>query len=217
MKDTPAWILHLRKLKEELAVQEDKWDHREEERASIERKREEIRMLEEEHEREQSLERRRKVQIIHEDQMIKEAAAQLEEEKKSMVDNSPDSMRHRNQSISPGAWDQEAGNLINLQNMRKNSEENSIADPTAEIDQFSVWSEEQMAQALSQRDAQNPQGEMEEEINGSQLQLMLQQSHAQREAQGVLDQELQQLNKGGVAAINRQSEQNRQKAEHDHH
>lgn len=217
MKDTPAWILHLRKLKEELAVQEDKWDHREEERASIERKREEIRLLEEEHEREQSLERRRKVQIIHEDQMIKEAAAQLEEEKKSMVDNSPDSMRHRNQSISPGAWDQEAGNLINLQNMRKNSEENSIADPTAEIDQFSVWSEEQMAQALSQRDAQNPQGEMEEEINGSQLQLMLQQSHAQREAQGVLDQELQQLNKGGVAAINRQSEQNRQKAEHDHH
>ena len=217
MKDTPAWILHLRKLKEELAVQEDKWDHREEERASIERKREEIRLLEEEHEREQSLERRRKVQIIHEDQMIKEAAAQLEEEKKSMVDNSPDSMRHRNQSISPGAWDQEAGNLINLQNMRKSSEENSIADPTAEIDQFSVWSEEQMAQALSQRDAQNPQGEMEEEINGSQLQLMLQQSHAQREAQGVLDQELQQLNKGGVAAINRQSEQNRQKAEHDHH
>lgn len=87
-------------------------------------------------------------------------------------------MKHRNVSISPGAWDQDAGNEINLQNMRNSTESVSVADPTAEIDQFSVWSEEQMAQALSQRDAQNPQGEMEEEIHESQLQLMLQQSHA---------------------------------------
>jgi len=87
-------------------------------------------------------------------------------------------MKHRNVSMSPGAWDQVAGNEINLQNMRNSTESVSVADPTAEIDQFSVWSEEQMAQALSQRDAQNPQGEMEEEIHESQLQLMLQQSHA---------------------------------------
>lgn len=58
---------------------------------------------------------------------------------------------------------------------------------------------------LSQHDAQNPQGE-EEEIKESQLILELQQSQVQRQTRGgsVLDPELQALNKGGVAAINRQ-------------
>ena len=48
MKELPSWQIHLKKLKAELEVQEDKWDHREEERLEIERKKEEIRKLEEE-------------------------------------------------------------------------------------------------------------------------------------------------------------------------
>ncbi len=78
MKDTSAWQLHLKQLKDELAVQEDKWEHREEEKAEIERKREEIRLLEEEYERERSLSRRRNMEIVHEDQMDQHP----EEEKK---------------------------------------------------------------------------------------------------------------------------------------
>ena len=54
MKETPAWQLHLARLKEELSVQEDRWDHREEEKDEIERKREEIKKLEEQYEREMS-------------------------------------------------------------------------------------------------------------------------------------------------------------------
>ena len=42
MREASSWQLHLERLKKELAVQEDKWDHREEEKAEIERKRAEI-------------------------------------------------------------------------------------------------------------------------------------------------------------------------------
>ena len=48
-------------------MQEDRWEHREEERAEMERKREEIRRLEEQHERERSHERRQKTTVIRED------------------------------------------------------------------------------------------------------------------------------------------------------
>jgi hypothetical protein len=67
MKDTPAWQLHLARLKEELKQQENKWENREEEYKEIERRREEIRKLEEEADRERSLDRKRKTQIIRED------------------------------------------------------------------------------------------------------------------------------------------------------
>lgn len=43
MKDTPAWQIHLAKLKEELSKQETRWEHKDEELAEIERQREEIR------------------------------------------------------------------------------------------------------------------------------------------------------------------------------
>ena len=76
MKELPAWQLHLQKLKEELVVQEDKWDHREEERLEIERKKEEIRKLEEEMEKIKDQKRREKTEIVREDLMI---AAQEEE------------------------------------------------------------------------------------------------------------------------------------------
>ena len=69
MKDSSNWQKHLEMLKKELKVQEERWDHREEERIEIERRREEIRELEEAVERERSIERRRKLQIVHEDQM----------------------------------------------------------------------------------------------------------------------------------------------------
>ena len=67
MRETPAWQIHLAKLKAELQVQEDRWEHREEEQAEIERKREEIRRLEEQYERERSQERKKKTTVIRED------------------------------------------------------------------------------------------------------------------------------------------------------
>ena len=67
MRETPAWQIHLAKLKEELQVQEDRWEHRDEEQAEIERKREEIRRLEEQYERERSQERKKKTIVIRED------------------------------------------------------------------------------------------------------------------------------------------------------
>ena len=45
----------------------------------------------------------------------------------------------------------------------------------AEMADMSVWSEDALNTALSQRDAQNPQGE-EEEIKESELQMLLQNS-----------------------------------------
>ena len=67
MREKSSWQLHLERLKKELEVQEDKWDHREEEKAEIEKKRAEIQRLEEEAERERSLERRKKISIIREE------------------------------------------------------------------------------------------------------------------------------------------------------
>ena len=67
MREKSSWQLHLERLKKELEVQEDKWDHREEEKAEIEKKRAEIKRLEEEAERERSLERRKKISIIREE------------------------------------------------------------------------------------------------------------------------------------------------------
>ena len=72
-----------------------------------------------------------------------------------------------------------------------------------DTEQVSVWSSEQVG--ASQRDAQNPQGE--EELKDD-LQIMLQNS-AQRQASDLLDLELQHMNEGGVAAINRQQAQQR--------
>ena len=71
MKESSSWQIHLAKLKEELGQQEGKWDNRDEEKAEIERKREEIRMLEEEYDRERSKERREKMVIVREDLRIK--------------------------------------------------------------------------------------------------------------------------------------------------
>ena len=81
MKETSSWQLHLERLKKELEVQEDKWDHREEEKAEIEKKRAEIRRLEEEAERERSLERRRKISIVREENEAK----MVQKKKKSRV------------------------------------------------------------------------------------------------------------------------------------
>ena len=77
MKDTPAWQIHLANMKKELTVQEDKWDHREEEMLEIERKRAEIKRLEDEAERERSLERKRKTTIVTQDELDRQ---QREEE-----------------------------------------------------------------------------------------------------------------------------------------
>ena len=74
-----------------------------------------------------------------------------------------------------------------------------------DLEQFSVWSEDQMHQVLSQRDAQNPQGEDEEMKGTSELDVILQNSLLPREPESMLDRELTELTKGGVAAINRQS------------
>lgn len=46
MRGTPAWQLHLAKLKKELKLQEIKWDHRDEEAKELERLREEIKAME---------------------------------------------------------------------------------------------------------------------------------------------------------------------------
>ena len=67
MREKSSWQLHLERLKKELEVQEDKWDHREEEKAEIEKKRAEIKRLEEEAERERSRERRQKISIVREE------------------------------------------------------------------------------------------------------------------------------------------------------
>mmetsp|Transcript_26812 Transcript_26812/g.31516 ORF Transcript_26812/g.31516 Transcript_26812/m.31516 type:complete len:121 (-) Transcript_26812:576-938(-) len=75
MKELPSWQIHLNKLKQELGVQEDKWDHREEEQQEMERKREEIRKLEEEMERVKAENRRAKIEIIHEDQIEPKSAS----------------------------------------------------------------------------------------------------------------------------------------------
>lgn len=72
MKEMPAWQMHLNKLKEELVVQEDKWDHRDEERIELEKKRDEIIELEAEMERVRAQHRRDKIEIIHEDTQIAE-------------------------------------------------------------------------------------------------------------------------------------------------
>ena len=74
----------------------------------------------------------------------------------------------------------------------------------AEMAELSVWSEDALHAALSQRDAQNPQGE-EEEMKESELAQLLQSSTQQRLANGnqLLDPELAEITKGGVAAINR--------------
>ena len=71
MKESSSWQIHLAKLKEELGQQENKWDKRDEEKAEIERKREEIRLLEEEYDRERSKERREKMVIVREDLRVK--------------------------------------------------------------------------------------------------------------------------------------------------
>lgn len=141
-------------MKDELAVQEDKWEHREEEKAEIERKREEIRILEEEYERERSLSRRRNMEIVHEDLMDQHP----EEEKKSIIDTRGNRSARRMSSLSPGAWEPDQD--IQLVDVRKTEaqliKDPSVEDPTAEIEQLSYWSESQMHHALSQRDAQNP-------------------------------------------------------------
>lgn len=56
-------------MKKELQVQEEKWEHREEERLEIEKKKAEIARLEEEAERERSIERRNKTVIVHQDEI----------------------------------------------------------------------------------------------------------------------------------------------------
>ena len=48
-------------------MQEDKWDHREDERLEIEKKKEEIRLLEEKIERDRSLERRKRTVVVRQD------------------------------------------------------------------------------------------------------------------------------------------------------
>ena len=78
-----------------------------------------------------------------------------------------------------------------------------------DLEQLSLWSEDHMHHMLSQRDAQNPQGEEEEMKETSELQLILQNSTEPRQPNYMLDQELSQLSKGGVAAFNRQSVQQR--------
>ena len=71
MKESTAWQIHLAKLKEELTQQEGKWDNRDEEKAEIERKREEIRKLEEDADRDRSRERLQKTVVVREDLRIK--------------------------------------------------------------------------------------------------------------------------------------------------
>ena len=71
-----------------------------------------------------------------------------------------------------------------------------------------------MQQAM-QPGAQNPQGEEEEIKEGElQLQLILQNSQMQRQG-NHLDPELSELTRGGVAAINRQA--NEQRAQNQNH
>ena len=86
-------------------------------------------------------------------------------------------------------------------------EENKQVD----ADQLSLWSEDQMQHAMSQRDAQNPQEQREEEKEQpSELRVILEHSSAQVQRQNnQVDQELAELTRGGVAAINRQSAQQR--------
>ena len=55
----------------ELKEQEDRWDHREEMKEEIERKKAEILIYEEKAERERSQERRNKIEIVREDLQIK--------------------------------------------------------------------------------------------------------------------------------------------------
>ena len=72
MKELPAWQVHLNKLKEELVVQEDKWEHREEEKLELEKKRAEVEALEAEIERAKAQHRRESIEIVHEDKLNEE-------------------------------------------------------------------------------------------------------------------------------------------------
>ena len=224
MKESSSWQIHLAKLKEELGQQEGKWDNRDEEKAEIEKKREEIRMLEEEYDRERSKERREKMVIVREDLRIK---AMKEESKKRKQALQEQASAINKVEAQPEAYsvnivnvadqtnqDQSRGNTVQRE---QSADENAQQlQMQADMEQLSVWSEDQLATALSQHDAQNPQGEEEEIKSSNEFQIIMQTSQQQRSS-ALLDQELQELTKGGVAAINRESQQMRAHVESQMH
>ena len=229
MREMTSWQKHLANLKLELTKQEDKWEHREEEKEEIEKKRAEIQQIEEQMERERSEERRLNIEIVREDLQIK---AEEEEKQainlqnmnnaKSFVDfyekQSPNPVGEEDSSPRPVTMAHEMERRqVNLQLIRNEGRPETHQNSIGDADHISAWSEDNGATQLTQHDAQNPQGE-EEELNDGELHVILQNSQAmRRQAGGVLDPELSQLTKGGVAAVNRQMIQARSEIETNMH
>ena len=164
MRERSSWQIHLERLKKELEVQENKWDHRDDERAEIERKRAEIRRLEEEAEREKSLERRQKISIVREEYHGEEVKM-VQKKKKSRANNR---IKAAELQFAPQFSEEEekiravpASERHNQSSHKKagiNSQRITV-DMSAGKASKSNQSDEDIKGVLSQHNDHNPQGE----------------------------------------------------------